>query len=140
MDILRRNADYALRMMFNLAMHWEEGLISTRAVSSNMDIPYHLACKLMQKLQKASLVESNLGPNGGFKLKKAPSKINFREIIEATQGPMSLNRCLVDASACERQCDCPVNKELAGLQEYIVTFLSDATLDRLLLSNKSDQT
>jgi Rrf2 family protein len=140
MDILRRNTDYALRMMLNLAMRWEEGLISTRAVSKKMDIPYHLACKLMQKLNKAHLIESNLGPNGGFKLKKAPSMINLLEIIEAIQGPMSLNRCLVDVSACVRQCDCPVNKELAGLQEYLVTFLSDITLDRLLSSNESDQT
>ena len=82
MDILRRNTDYALRMMVNLAMRWEEGLISTRAVSKKMDIPYHLACKLMQKLNKAHLIESNLGPNGGFKLKKAPSMMNLLEIKE----------------------------------------------------------
>ncbi len=132
MDILRRNTDYALRIMVDLAMRLEEGLISTKAVSSNMDIPYHLACKLMQRLHKASLVESSMGPKGGFKLNKAPSMINLLEIIETIQGPVSLNRCLVDVSACTRQYNCPVSKKLAGLQEYLTTSLSDITLDRLL--------
>ena len=132
MDILRRNTDYALRIMVDLAMHSEQGLISTRTVSSNMEIPYHLACKLMQRLHKADLIKSSMGPKGGFKLSRTSSKINLLEIIETIQGQMSLNRCLVDVSACTRQRDCPVNKKLVGLQEYLVTFLSDITLDQLL--------
>ena len=73
-----------------------------------------------------------MGPKGGFKLDRAPSKINLLEIIEIIQGQMSLNRCLVDVSACTRQRKCPINKKMAGLQEYLITFLSDITLDQLL--------
>lgn len=135
MDILRRNTDYALRAMLNLALHWRQTPVSTRTMSNNMDIPYQLACKLTQKLQKAKLVKSYMGPKGGFRLSKAPSRINLLEIIEVVQGPMSLNRCLVDVSSCIRQPDCPVNKKLSGLQEYITAFLSDITLEQLLGSN-----
>ena len=131
MDILRRNTDYALRMMVYLAIHYGQGPTSTKDVSSNMDIPYYLACKLMQKLQKADLIQSSMGPKGGFKLSKDPSVINLLDIIETIQGPVSLNRCLVDVSACLRQRNCPVNKKLAGLQEYLTTFLRDITLDQL---------
>ena len=132
MDILRRNTDYALRAMVDIASHWKQAPISTRTVSNDMEIPYQLACKLTQKLQKAKLLESCMGPKGGFTLSKAPSSINLLDIVEAIQGAVSLNRCLVDVSACTRQPGCPVNKKLMGLQEYIVTFLSDITLDQLL--------
>jgi Rrf2 family protein len=118
--------------MVNLAMHWEQESISTRAVSNEMHVPYQLACKLMQKLHKAKLIKSIRGPKGGFRLSKNPSRINLLEIIETIQGPVSLNRCLMDVSACTRQRDCQVNKKLAGLQKYLITFLSDTTLNQLL--------
>ena len=132
MDILRRNTDYALRIMVNLAVNAEQGLTSTSTVSADMDIPYYLACKLMQRLHKAKLVKSSMGPKGGFKLARPPSKINLLDIIETIQGRIALNRCLVDVSACTRQRKCPVNKKLVGLQKYLVTSLSDITLDQLL--------
>ena len=137
MDILRRNTDYALRTMVNLANHWGQEPISTRAVSHEMDIPYQLACKLMQRLHKTKLVESCMGSKGGFKLSKEPSMINLREIIETIQGPVVLNRCLLDVSACNRQPGCPVNRKLVELQEYVINFLSDITLADLLQSKNT---
>ena len=132
MDVVRRNTDYALRAMINLAGQYRNGSASTRTIAVQEDIPYQLACKLLQKLHTARLVESCMGPKGGFRLRKKPSKISVLEIIELIQGPLALNRCLLRVDACPRQRSCAVRVKLAELQRYISNRLSDIKLDDLV--------
>lgn len=132
MDVLRRNTDYALRAMVNLARNYDRESVSTRQVAYEEDIPSQLACKLLQKLHNARLVESCMGPNGGFRLSRKPSKINLLEVIEAIQGSLRLNRCLLGVDACPRQPNCVAGEKLAELQEHIDSYLGSITLDELL--------
>jgi Rrf2 family iron-sulfur cluster assembly transcriptional regulator len=128
MDIIRRNTDYALRAMAHLAKNYGGESISTRVISEREDISYQLACKLMQKMNDAGLVTSTMGPKGGFTLSKDPSQINLLEIIQAVQGPLSVNKCLAEEDKCPRKDLCPLTGKMEELQDYIVNFLSDATL------------
>jgi len=134
MDILRRNTDYALRAMVNLARHYRNGSAPTRTLAAQENIPYQLACKLMQKLQSARLVASYMGPKGGFRLSRKPSLINLLDVIEAIQGPIRLNRCLLGRNVCVRQKSCPVRAKLAELQQSMNSHLGAITLDELLQS------
>lgn len=131
MDVVRRNTDYAMRLMLNLAKHHENGPISTRTAASEEDVPYQLACKLMQKLQRAKLVKSSMGPKGGFVLGKEPSKISLLDVIEAIQGPISLNRCMLSLDACPRYRRCPVRAKLVGIQKSISSGLAGISFDEL---------
>ena len=131
MDVLRRNTDYALRAMINLAKHHRKQSVSTRQMAEQEGISYQLACKLMQKLHNADLVESCMGPKGGFQLSKKPSKISLLQIVGAIQGPINLNRCLLSADACPLRPKCAVSKKLTGLQNYIDSFLGSITLEEL---------
>ena len=132
MDILRRNTDYALRAMVHLATHDQNEPVSARTLAAKEDVSYQLACKLMQKLHKAGLVKSAMGPKGGFRLSKEPSKICLFEIIEVIQGPVNLSKCLLKRGACQRKRYCKISRKLGQLQEEIDDFLSGTTLGELL--------
>ncbi len=131
-DVVRRNTDYALRLLVNLANNHNEGPVSTRAAAKQEDVPYQLACKLMQRLHKSELVKSCMGPRGGFRLGRDPSQISLREVVETIQGPISINRCLMAADACQRQKDCGARAKLAELQHHVRDYLDRVTLDELL--------
>ena len=139
MDILRRNTDYALRAMVNLAGYYGREPVSTREIAQAEDISYQLACKLMQKLHNAGLVKSSMGPKGGFVLCRKPTKINLMEIIRVIQGPLSLNRCVLSKEVCNHQKNCKVTVKLSKLQNYISDYLEGITLDELMHSRDKKQ-
>jgi len=131
MDILRRNTDYALRLAVNLAKNYGEDALSTRVLAEDEDVSYQLACKLMQKLHAAGLVESNMGPKGGFRLRRVPDEVSIQEVIEAIQGPLRMNRCLLSDGLCSRQKTCPVREKMSHLQEQMDSYLKSVTLGEL---------
>jgi len=132
MDIIRRNTDYALRILVNLAASDGEIALSTRHVARQNHIPYPLACKIMQKLHNDGFVKSAMGPKGGFSLSKKPAKIALLSVIETIQGPLKLNRCLLGVDVCPLQDKCPISIRLKELQNHIETYLNNITLQDLV--------
>ncbi|MBN1788649.1 MAG: Rrf2 family transcriptional regulator [Sedimentisphaerales bacterium] len=132
MDVIRRNTDYALRLIVNLVENLETGPVSARQLAKNSDVPYELACKMLQKLSSAKLIKSRMGANGGFELAKKAERINLYQVIEAIQGGICLNRCIPDAKSCPRRPRCVVSRKLVSLQKYIEDYLKDITLEQLL--------
>ncbi len=140
MDVLRRNTDYALRMMVNLASHFNGELVSARQLASEGNFSYQLGCKLLQKLHKAKLVRSSMGPKGGFALRREPARITLMEIINVLQGGIRLNRCLLGGNGCEFQSECELSTKLACLQMYIDGYLGGITLEELVRSRSTGKT
>lgn len=132
MDVIRRNTDYALRAMVHLGRHYGQDTLSARQIAEDQDFSYALASKLMQRLQKAGLVESVMGAKGGFRLSRDPSQINLQEVIETIQGPISLSTCLLGVKTCCKYGTCPIRKKLGGLQQEISDYLEGTTLSELL--------
>jgi len=132
MDIIRKNTDYALRLMVNLAGNYGEEVKSSRKLAGEEKVPYYLACKLLQKLNDAGIVGSKMGPAGGFYLSKSPAEVTLAMVINIIQGPISLNSCLLGVDVCPNQPACPISKKLSELQNYIENFLKNITLKDLL--------
>ena len=137
MDLVRRNTDYAVRLMVNLARNYRKGPVSTRTAAAEEDVPYQLACKLMQRMHKSKLLESSMGPKGGFNLSRDPSKISLLELVEIIQGPITVNKCLSGRDSCPRQESCPVTGKLATIQEYICDYLGGITLDQFVQDRRA---
>ncbi len=130
-SLLRQNTDYALRVMVHLADSEVNGCISARTLAQEQEISYQFACKILQQLHEAKLVDSTMGSKGGYRLSRSAEEISMRDVIEAVQGPVDLNRCMRGLATCPRQPTCPVMEKLAVLQGQIEDYLEQITLAQL---------
>ena len=133
MDLIRRDTDYGFRLTAELAGAYSENrLISARVLAKDNEVPYALTCKILQKLAKAGIIESTMGPKGGFRLSKEPDDIEFKQIVEAVQGPVSVNKCLAGGHICPFKGKCPVHPKMAILQSKINGYLKELTLQEFI--------
>lgn len=136
MEVVRRNTDYAIRLIVNMAESYGSGPKSARELATQEEVAYELACKLLQRLACAGFVKSVMGPKGGFILAKRPEDISLLEVMTAIQGPVILNKCTRRGFVCHRLPGCAVNKELLKLQKYVEKSLSQVKLDSIGICNR----
>lgn len=60
-----------------------------------------------------------------------PEEINLRHVIEAVEGPIYLNRCLVQPGDCPRDQFCTVHPVWQRIQQLLIQELEGVTLAAL---------
>jgi Rrf2 family protein len=128
---LTRKGDYAIRGMVFLAMKPLEQIFSLGEIAAGADVSITLLAKIFQQFGKHGLVRSYRGTGGGFRLGRSPEKITLLEIVEAVEGPIAMNRCLMDRGSCGREGFCTVHPVWRRVQERMKEILCGATLKDL---------
>jgi Rrf2 family protein len=125
-----RRCDYAIRAAVKLAVDAGSPL-SAADLAATMLIPAAYMEKVLSALSRAGLVSGQRGPGGGYRLTRAPALISLREVIEAAEGPLSMNVCVHGGGSCQREPVCGVHNVWATAQRQLVALLDGATLDVL---------
>lgn len=127
---ITREADYAIRCMICLAQ--EPGRnITVRELARRMKIPRSFLAKLVQKLVRAGLLQSEKGVQGGFRPARKPAEINLLQVVEAVQGPLNINICVMNRKACPQSGSCSVHTVWSDIQEVIKKKLAHNNLKKL---------
>ncbi len=133
---ISREADYAIRIILYLCLLPEGTKVDARTIAENQDVPLRFALKILRKLNIAGLTKSFRGMYGGYQIIKTPEEISFKDVIEAAEGPICLNRCLSDPDYCPRSLvggkSCPVHDTLGELQAAISGHFERATFAQLI--------
>jgi len=134
---LSKAAEYAIRGILHLAMNYSEKgdrISIIEEISKAQDVPEAYLAKILQSLVRKGFVKSFKGQKGGFALARPPKSISLLDVIEAMEGPLSLNYCLIYAGYCDREDYCPVHDAWAEAQRILVEYLSGCTFERLAAS------
>ena len=120
---LTRASDYAIRGIVYMSMQPQGSIVVIPEVAREMDVPVGFLARIFQSLSRAGIVISHRGKKGGYSMARKPVEVTLRDVVEAVEGDIKLNICLDGYNVCDRMSFCPVRKELAHVQNDLVTSL-----------------
>jgi Rrf2 family protein len=85
--ILKSQVEWALHCCVVLAGLPKGRYVSTKVLAEFHGVPKEYLSKALQSVSQAGLVETALGPSGGYRLARPAWKITFLDVVEAVEGP-----------------------------------------------------
>jgi Rrf2 family protein len=128
---ITRQADYAVRAVLYLANLSNGTRAPTSQIASEQEIPSSFLAKIVSQLSVAGVVQTSRGARGGVSLARPSEEITLLEVIEAIDGPITLNECVPDPSICPFGEDCAVHKIWLDAQKDLIKKLSVTNFDML---------
>ena len=136
---LTKKADYALMAMKHLAERGAPGSQSTgshsaKDVADAFGIPPEALAKILQRLAKAGLLQSQHGIKGGYTLARAAHTISAFEVIQAIDGPLFITSCVTTRGECDQTDRCNIREPLRKVNDSI-----EAVLKRIKISHMREE-
>lgn len=134
---ITQEADYGFRVVLYLSKLGYGEKIEAKSISKDQGIPLRFLLKLLRKLTLRGIIKSYRGVNGGYSLNRIPENITLKDVIEAIDGPIYINRCLDNPKNCniEHTSYCVVNHALSKVQNNLVEDLGSISFKDILEEN-----
>ncbi len=129
---LTRGGEYGIRGVLYLAQQDDGKVSMLSAIADSQDVPPRFLAKIFQALAKAGIVKSHRGAKGGFSLARPAAEISIKDVIEAVEGPIHLNVCLMEPGECNRTALCPMHAVWEQAQDQMMAVLARANFGELV--------
>ena len=132
---LTNAGEYAVRLMTYLAGQPTDKIVSAKEVAAAQDIPHKFLQTIVSQFVKLGYPQSFKGVNGGINLAPEARKITLLQVIEAVEGPIALNVCMLGQGYCQYIGACSVHQVWHRAQQAMLDVLQEQTIDELANAN-----
>ena len=132
---ITRQADYAVRAVYYLAKMGPERRAATSQIAEVQQIPPSFLAKIVSQLSVAGLLQTSRGARGGVSLARAPEEITLLEVVEAIDGPILLNECVLNSSVCTFGEGCALRPTWCEAQADLVEHLKATDFKKIINGN-----
>jgi Rrf2 family protein len=129
---ITRQADYAIRAVLFLSRLAPNQRAATSAVALEQRIPPSFLAKIISQLSIAGLLHTSRGARGGVSLARDAKEISLLDVVEAIDGPILLNECVLNSSACTFSQDCRLRPTWCDAQANLVKRLKITNFENIL--------
>jgi len=122
---------FAVTAMLDLALHGSDGPVTLAGISERQKISLSYLEQLFGKLRRRELVESVLGPGGGYYLAREANLVSVADIVRAVEEPLDSTQC-AGRENCHDNQRCMTHELWEELNETVYGFLSNVKLSALV--------
>ncbi len=131
---LSTKSEYACLALIDLAKNYEKGYTKIAEITEVRNIPRKYLEQIMLILKGSGYVQSRMGPEGGYKLGKAPEKICLADVIRLLDGALApvlaVSEYFYEPSAVEQSAE--LMEVFSDIRNYIAHRLENTTLRDLV--------
>jgi Rrf2 family protein len=123
-----RRVDYGLRAVIYLAGQDPAKCCSIAEIAEQQGVPKKFLEKIIQDLMRCGLIRSKRGACGGYTLARSPEEISFYQVIEALEGPVTVNACMDEHVTCEQLPRCSMVSVWSEVQRKVTEVFTSTTI------------
>lgn len=130
---LSKRGDYVVRSALCLANSFDApSPKKLRQVSLEMGIPRTFVSQILGDLVQAGIATSYFGANGGYRLSRPPAEVTLLEVVEAGEGALEPDTCVLGDEPCHWETVCPLHETWMAATAALKSELATTTLATLV--------
>ena len=126
-----KTLDYAVRSLAFMGRTPVDTL-NMKEISQSQNIPINYLAKIMRRLVERGIVQSSVGPEGGYVLRKTPNNINLKEVYEAIEGDFRIIDCMEKGKICVFYENCGQLTVWDKVKVSMLNILENTTIDDIV--------
>ena len=137
--VFSKSFGYALRGVLYIAiMNGDRKKIQLGEIAERLAVPRFFLGKIMQKMVKEGILESEKGKHGGFSINKETLQTTLIKLLDITGEKDEPDSCVLRFRKCNKQNPCPMHQETERFRTEWNTLLQTTTLESLLAKSDSN--
>lgn len=126
--LIPMKVDYGVRTLVYLARRPEGSYTSTAEISSARHVPEPYLLHICSELQKAGMIESRRGPQGGHRLARAPEQITVTDVVKSLDYSLAPLDCVDDADECQLSGTCAQRDMWGEVEQLLLRHLDSVNI------------
>lgn len=120
-----------MRTVLHLASVGARAQVRVRDVAAQRHLPLSFVRRIVARLRAAGLLETTRGMGGGIRLSRPPCEISMLDVVQAMEGPLALNPCVIPTHTCPLRAGCPAQRAWCEATEILERYLASTRFDAL---------
>ncbi len=130
--MFNKETEYALRGLIYIQSQNNEGeRPGITEVAEQIDAPHSYTAKILQRLVRLGLIESQKGKGGGFYFDKTRPDLSLKQLINAIEGETLFRGCGFGLKKCDENYPCPLHGRYAPIRDALNHLVSEESIQSM---------